>query len=126
MNRGASKHLTKQETVKSIVPYDFTMSTGFTYVELMGDRKTSLISLDAANFGNAPLRLEAKLEVEDSANLAGVMVEAVRYIRIALDRGVAGVLDSPCAFLAKHPPVQLPDELAFERLGEFVEGTRER
>jgi myo-inositol-1-phosphate synthase len=66
------------------------------------------------------------LEVEDSANFAGVMVDMVRYMRLALDRGLAGVLDSACAFLTKHPPVQMHDTEAHEHLKEFVAGKRER
>jgi myo-inositol-1-phosphate synthase len=126
MARGESKHKTKQETVKSIMPYEITMSTGFTYVEMMGDRKTSLFKIEGGNFGNAPLRLEAKLEVEDSANLGGILVEVIRHMKLALDRGVSGVLDSSCSFLAKHPPVQIPDELAYQHVNEFIAGTRER
>jgi myo-inositol-1-phosphate synthase len=95
-------------------------------VELMNDRKTCLFWLNGANFGSAPLHLEAKLEVEDSANFAGVMVDMVRYMRLALNRGVSGVLDSACAFLTKHPPVQLHDADAHEQLKEFIAGKRER
>jgi myo-inositol-1-phosphate synthase len=126
MARGQSKHVTKQEAVTSLMPYPVTMSTGFTYVPLMKDRKTTLFWINAANFGNAPLHLEAKLEVEDSANFAGAMVDMVRYMKVALDRGVSGVLDSACAFLTKHPPVQMPDTEAQAHLKEFVAGTRER
>lgn len=125
MARGESKHKTKQETVKSLMPYEIVMSTGFTYVEMMGDRKTSLFKFEAGNFGNAPLRLEAKLEVEDSANLAGVMVEVIRHMKLALDRGTSGVLESSCAYFAKHPPMQLPDEVAFQHLNEYIAGSRE-
>jgi len=64
--------------------------------------------------------------VEDSANFAGVMVDMIRYARLARDRGIAGVLDSACAFLTKHPPVQMTDDEAFEHLAEFVAGTRDR
>jgi myo-inositol-1-phosphate synthase len=126
MARGKSKHKTKQEAVTSLMPYPVKMSTGFTYVQLMKDRKTTIFWLNGANFGNAPLHLEAKLEVEDSANFAGVMVDMVRYMRLALDRGLSGVLDSACAFLTKHPPVQMPDMEAHEHLKEFVAGKRER
>ena len=124
--RGQSKHKTKQEAVTSLMPYPVTMSTGFTFVELMGDRKTSIFYINASNFGNAPLHFEAKLEVEDSANFAGVMVDMIRYARLALDRGISGVLNSACSFLTKHPPTQIPDMLAYERLKEFVAGKRER
>ena len=126
MTRGKSKHKTKQETVTSLVPYPVTMSTGFTFVELMNDRKTTVFYFNATNFGNAPLHLEAKLEVEDSANLAGIMVEIIRHMRLALDRGVSGVLESSCAFFAKHPPTQMPDETALEHVNEFIAGRRER
>lgn len=124
--RGKSKHKTKREAVTSLMSYPVTMSTGFTYVELMKDRKTSLFYIIGSNFGNAPLRLEAKLEVEDSANFAGVMVDMIRYMKLALNRGVSGVLESACAFLTKHPPVQLPDEEANKRVNEFAAGNRER
>jgi myo-inositol-1-phosphate synthase len=126
MARGLSKHKTKQEAVTSLMPYPVKMSTGFTHVPLMKDRKTSIFYIQGANFGNAPLRLEAKLEVEDSANFAGVIVDMVRFMRLARDRGVSGVLDSACSFLTKHPPVQIPDMEAWDRLKEFVEGKRER
>jgi myo-inositol-1-phosphate synthase len=126
MARGKSKHKTKQETVTSLLPYPVTMSTGFTFVEMMNDRKTSLFYFNAANFGNTPLHLEAKLEVEDSANLAGIMVEIIRHMRLALDRGIPGVLESSCAFFAKHPPVQMADEIALEHVNEFIAGKRER
>jgi myo-inositol-1-phosphate synthase len=126
MARGASKHRTKQEAVTTLLPYPVVISTGFTYVELMKDRKTSVFWINGENFGGAPLHLEAKLEVEDSANFAGAMVDMVRYARLALDRGTNGVLESACAFLTKHPPRPIPDEEARERLREFVAGTRER
>ncbi|MDD5017771.1 MAG: myo-inositol-1-phosphate synthase [Eubacteriales bacterium] len=126
MARGKSKHKTKQEAVTSLMPYPITMSTGFTYVELMKDRKTSIFWINGSNFGNTPLHLEAKLEVEDSANFAGVIADMVRYMRIALDRKVSGVLASACSFLTKHPPVQIPDGEAVLAVKEFVEGKRER
>jgi myo-inositol-1-phosphate synthase len=126
MARGKSKHKTKQEAVTSLLPYPVKMSTGFTHVALMNDRKTSYFWFNAGNFGNAPLHFEAKLEVEDSANFAGVIVDMVRYMRLAKDRGISGVLDSACAFLTKHPPVQIPDTVCKDMLAEFVEGKRER
>jgi myo-inositol-1-phosphate synthase len=126
VHRGTSKHKTKQEAVTSLVPYEFQMDTGFTHVRLMGDRKTMYLWFDGGNFGNAPLHFEAKLEVEDSPNFAGVVADVVRYIKIALDRGVGGVLDSVCMYFAKHPPKQIPDTEARLRLDEFVAGKRER
>ena len=126
LNRGKSKHKTKQEAVTSLMPYPIEMSTGFTYVELMKDRKTSIFYINGSNFGNAPLHLEAKMEVEDSANFAGVIVDMVRLMRVALDRKISSVLGSACSFLTKHPPVQIPDGEAAAAVEEFVAGTRER
>lgn len=126
LHRGKSKHKTKQEAVTSLMPYPIEMSTGFTYVELMKDRKTSIFFIDGSNFGNAPLHLEAKLEVEDSANFAGVIVDMVRLMRIALDRGIGGVLSSACSFLTKHPPVQIPDNEALAHVDEYIAGRIER
>jgi myo-inositol-1-phosphate synthase len=54
------------------------------------------------------------------------MVEVIRHMRVALDRGISGVLESSCAYLAKHPTIQIPDELAFQQLQEYIAGTRER
>jgi myo-inositol-1-phosphate synthase len=126
VHRGASKHKTKQEGVTSLIDYEFKMDTGFTHVRLMGDRKTMYLWVDGANFGNAPLHLEAKLEVEDSPNFAGVIVDVVRYIKVALDRGIGGVLESACMYFAKHPPKQLPDAIARKMLDEFIAGTRDK
>lgn len=126
LNRGASKHKTKQEAVTSLMPYPVEMSTGFTYVELMKDRKTSIFYINGSNFGNAPLHLEAKLEVEDSANFAGVIVDMTRLAKIALDRKIGGVLSSACSFLTKHPPVQIPDDQAAAAVDAFVRGELER
>ena len=126
MARGKSKHVSKKEAVTSLMPYPIQMSTGFTYVELMKDRKTSIFWIDGSNFGNAPLHLEAKLEVEDSANFGGVMVDMVRYAKLALDRKIPGVLESACAFLTKHPPVRMDDESAQQHLAEYAAGKRER
>ncbi len=126
VHRGSTKHLTKKEAVTSLIPYDFPMDTGFTHIRLMGDRKTMYLWFDGGNFGNAPLHFEAKLEVEDSPNFAGVVVDVVRYLKIALDRGIGGVLDSACMYFAKHPPRQVPDAEARVMLDEFVSGTRDR
>ena len=126
MLRGATKHRAKKAAVEFLVPYDPNMSVNVSFIENMGDRKTALWHVEGCNFGGAPLRFDAKMEVEDSPNFAGVMVDMIRYSRIALDRGTSGVLTSASAFLCKHPPTQIDDELAVRYLAEFVEGRRER
>lgn len=126
MVRGASKHRSKKAAVEWLVPYDLNMSVNVSFIENMGDRKTAVWHVEACNFAGAPLHFEAKMEVEDSPNFAGVMVDMIRYCRIALDRGTSGVLTSASAFLCKQSPTQIDDELAMRYLTEFVEGRRER
>ena len=90
------------------MPYPVRMLTGFTHVSLMKDRKTSIFWINGSNFGNAPLHLEAKLEVEDSANFAGVMVDMIRYMRLARDRGPRGLCIPPALFLPSIHPSRFP------------------
>lgn len=124
--RGASKMLTKGEALTSLIPYPAEVSPAFSYVPNMRDRKTARFYFEIANYSNAPVRFEATLEVEDSANFAGVAVDAIRCCRVAQDRGVGGVLHAASAFLAKHPPQPISDVQARARLEEFIAGTRER
>ena len=127
VHRGQSKHKTKKEALETLVTPDTEIATGFSYVDLMGDRKTAIFYIDGVNFGGAPLHLEAKLEVEDSANFGGVISDMVRYMKLGLDRGVSGPLHTASAVLTKHPPISIDqDGLALEQLQEFVDGKRER
>jgi myo-inositol-1-phosphate synthase len=77
-------------------------------------------------FGDVPLNLEYKLEVWDSPNSAGVIIDALRCAKIALDRGIGGPLLSPSSYFMKSPPVQYTDEVAHTRVEEFIAGTIER
>jgi len=77
-------------------------------------------------FGDVPLNLEYKLEVWDSPNSAGVIIDALRCAKIALDRGIGGPLLSPSSYFMKSPPVQYTDEIAHLRVEEFIAGTVER
>lgn len=124
--RGETKEVTKSAAVRSQVPYDFALSAGFAFLPVLEDMKIAYISFQGEQFGGVPLRLEAKLDVIDSPNSAGVIIDAVRCAQIARDRGIAGRLDSASAYLMKHPPVQYPDGKARQMLEEFIAGTRER
>ncbi len=126
VHRGESKHKTKKEALTTIIPYPAEVSTGFSWIPLMKDRKTAIFHIIGSNFAGAPLRFEAKLEVEDSPNFAGVIAEGVRYLKLALDRGIGGVLTSASAYLSKHPPVMMSDEEARKNLEEFIAEKRER
>ncbi len=125
-HRGESKERTKREALTSLIPYDTEVSPGFAYIKTMGDRKTTRFYFDLANFSGAPLLFDAKLEVEDSANFAGVAELAIRCCKLAQDRQIGGALTSASAFCSKHPPVPMPDEEALVALNEFVAGERER
>jgi len=126
VNRGESKEKTKREAVESLIPYDANVSPAFAYVRNMDDRKTTRFYFELENFSGVPVTLDAQLEVEDSANFAGIAVDAIRCCRLALDRGIGGALTSASAFFSKHPPKQIPDEEALGMLDEFVKGSRER
>ena len=77
-------------------------------------------------FGDVPLTIDLKLSVEDSPNSAGVIIDAIRATKIALDRGVSGQLLSISAYSFKHPPKQYPDSVAKQMVEEFIRGERER
>jgi len=126
VNRGESKEKTKREAVESLIPYDADVAASFSYVKNMRDRKTTRFYFELANFSDAPIIVDAKLEVEDSANFGGVAVDMIRCCALARDRGIGGRLVAASAFFCKHPPEMIPDELALEMLEEFIAGKRER
>jgi myo-inositol-1-phosphate synthase len=80
--------------------------------------------MEGTTFGNVPLSLECKLEVWDSPNSAGVVIDAVRCAKLGMDRGLKGVLEAPAAYFMKSPPVQHPDDKARDLLEEFIAGDR--
>jgi len=92
------------------------------HVPWLEDRKWAYIRLEGRNFGDVPLNVELKLEVWDSPNSAGVIIDAVRCARIALDRGIGGPLLAPSAYFMKSPPVQYHDDQARQMLEEFITG----
>ncbi len=89
------------------------------HVPWLDDRKWAFIRLEGRNFGDVPLTVELKLEVHDSPNSAGVIIDAVRCARIGLDRGVAGPMEGPSAYFMKSPPVQYRDEAAREMVQDL-------
>jgi len=120
-NRLDKKHVSKHAGVTAFLKGG-TMSAGAGFVENMEDRKTCVIHFDSCNFGGAPVGVKLILEVEDSPNFAGTVIEAIRYIKIARDRGIGGVLPTVSAFCMKSPPTQIPDQEAVELLKAFVRG----
>ncbi|OFS21756.1 inositol-3-phosphate synthase [Corynebacterium sp. HMSC04H06] len=92
------------------------------YVEWLDDRKWAYVRLEGSAFGEVPLNLEYKLEVWDSPNSAGIIIDAVRAAKIALDRGLGGPILPASSYLMKSPPQQLPDDIARAQLEEFIRG----
>ena len=95
------------------------------HVPWLEDRKWAMIRLEGRNFGDVPLTIEMKLEVWDSPNSAGVIIDALRCAKVAKDRGVGGPLIGPSAYFMKSPPVQFSDDMAREMVEEFILGDGE-
>jgi myo-inositol-1-phosphate synthase len=121
-----SKKISKTNAVTSMLDYDIDpddMHVGPSdHVPWLKDRKWCYIRMEGTTFGDVPLNLEMKLEVWDSPNSAGVVIDAIRCMRLGLDRGLAGTLVAPAAYFKKSPPIQLPDDEARERVEAFIRG----
>ncbi len=121
-----SKKISKTQAVTSQfdepLPADNVHVGPSDHVPWLEDRKWAYIRIEGRNFGDVPLNIELKLEVWDSPNSAGVIIDAVRCAKLALDRGVGGPLLGPSAYFMKSPPVQYPDDQAREMVEEFAEG----
>ena len=123
-SRLASKKHSKTESVQSqldarLDAHDIHIGPS-DYVPWQGDNKVAFIRLEGRGFGDVPLELELRLSVQDSPNSAGVVIDALRCAKLALDRGVAGPLEAPSAWYMKSPPRQMRDEEARRALEEFV------
>jgi len=122
-----TKRISKTEAVTSMVPYSVPTRIGPSdYVPFLGDKKICYIYVKGRKFGDQPVRVILKLEVEDSPNSAGVVIDVIRAVKIALDRGVSGPLISISSYAFKHPPIQVEDSKARIWVEEFIEGKRKR
>jgi len=122
-----TKRISKTEAVTSLVPYDLPTRIGPSdYVPFLGNKKICYLWLKGRKFGDRPLTITVKLEVEDSPNSAGVVIDIIRAVKLALDRKIAGQLLSMSAYAFKHPPIQVPDSMAKEWVEEYIKGKRER
>lgn len=123
-DRLESKKISKTNAVTSQLDYDLgeeNVHIGPSdYVPWLTDRKWAYIRLEGRTFGDVPLSAELKLEVWDSPNSAGVVIDAVRMIKLALDRGISGTLEGPSAYLMKSPPIQYHDDEAREMTEAFI------
>jgi myo-inositol-1-phosphate synthase len=122
-----SKRVSKTSAVQALVPYKIPLRIGPSdYVDFLENKKICYIQVDGKYFGDTPVKIDVKLDVFDSPNSAGIVIDALRAAKIALDRGIAGPLTSVSAYAFKHPPIQAPYEDAKKWVDEFVEGKRER
>jgi myo-inositol-1-phosphate synthase len=123
-----SKKISKTQAVTSQIPYPLDESDIHVgpsdHVPWLEDRKWCHIRMEGTTFGNVPLNVEVKLEVWDSPNSAGVMIDAVRTAKLALDRDLAGAIVEPSAYFMKSPPVQYADDVALDRLEAYIRGER--
>jgi myo-inositol-1-phosphate synthase len=121
-----SKKISKTGAVTSMLPYTLPEDNVHVgpsdYVPWLSDRKWCYVRMEGTTFGNAPLNLEAKLEVWDSPNSAGVMIDAIRCAKVALDRGIGGPVIAPSAYFMKTPPKQFRDSVAREMTEAFIRG----
>ncbi|MDP2936545.1 MAG: inositol-3-phosphate synthase [Dehalococcoidia bacterium] len=121
-----SKKISKTQSVASQLDYDLgeeNIHIGPSdYVPWLKDRKWCYIRMEGRTFGDVPINMELKLEVWDSPNSAGVVIDAVRCCKLAMDRGQGGTLLGPSAYFMKSPPIQYRDEEARELVGSFIEG----
>ncbi|MDX1435698.1 MAG: inositol-3-phosphate synthase [Anaerolineales bacterium] len=126
-DRLESKKISKTQAVTSQLPYELgeeNVHVGPSdYVPWLGDRKWCHIRMEGRAFGNVPLNLELKLEVWDSPNSAGVIIDAVRCAKLALDRGLGGPLLAPSSYFMKSPPVQYTDDEAHKRTEDYISGS---
>jgi myo-inositol-1-phosphate synthase len=119
-----SKKISKTNAVTSMLDYDIgekNVHVGPSdYVPWLTDRKWAYIRMEGSSFGDVPLNIELKLEVWDSPNSAGIVIDAVRLAKLALDNGVGGALEGPSAYLMKSPPKQIPDDEAHAAVEAFI------
>jgi myo-inositol-1-phosphate synthase len=125
-----SKKVSKTKAVQSLLDVPLDGENVYIgpsdYVPWQKDNKICFIRIEGKKFGGASIVLDARLSVEDSPNSAGVVIDAIRCCKLALDRGIGGVLLSISAYAMKHPPVQYSDPEARQMVEEFIAGARER
>lgn len=118
--RGESKEVTKRSALRALLPHDVIWGLAPMFINGQEDTKTGVIHIEGRYWAGNVVRLEARLEVNDSADAAGVLVDMIRFAKVALDRHEGGVIQPVCAYYAKHPPVQLPDDVALKGIRDWV------
>ena len=129
-SRLESKKISKTQSVTSNMSHDIgarNVHIGPSdYIPWLDDRKWAYVRLEGRAFGEVPLNMEYKLEVWDSPNSAGIIIDAVRAVKIAKDRGIGGPITSPSAYFMKSPPIQMADDIARAKVEAYIRGELER
>jgi myo-inositol-1-phosphate synthase len=119
-----SEKISKTNAVTSMLDYDIGANNvrvgPSDFVPWLTDRKWAYIRMEGSSFGDVPLNVELKLEVWDSPNSAGIVIDAVRLAKLALNNGISGALEAPSAYLMKSPPKQIRDDEAHEQIERFI------
>ncbi|KPV62843.1 MAG: Myo-inositol-1-phosphate synthase [Candidatus Bathyarchaeota archaeon BA1] len=122
-----TKQVTKTDAVVSLIPKNYKDKVGVhagpaDYVEFLENQKVANIYIEGSCFCDAPVHIRVELWVHDAFNSAGCLIDCIRLVKIAKDRGIKGVLDAASSYYMKKPPVQISDEEALIRLEGFIEG----
>jgi myo-inositol-1-phosphate synthase len=121
-----SKKISKTNAVTSQLDYEIDKENIYIgpsdYVPWLADRKFCYIKMEGRTFGDVPLNLELKMEVWDSPNSAGVVIDAIRCCKLAMDRGLTGTIVAPSSYFMKSPPIQYSDDEAHRRVENFITG----
>ena len=124
--RLASKRTSKTEAVQSVAGKRLDSENIYIgpsdFIPWQKDNKICFLRMEGKLFGDIPMNLELRLSVEDSPNSAGIVIDAIRCLKLALNRGEGGVLYPPSAFFTKHPPLQFSDDDAYRMTEEFIQG----
>lgn len=128
-SRLKSKKISKTEAVQSVAAKrlsDKNIHIGPSdYVAWQKDNKVCFLRMEGRLFGDVPMHIEARISVEDSPNSAGIVIDAIRCCKLALDRKKGGILEAPSAYFMKHPPKQIPDDIAYQLVEDFIHRNRE-
>jgi len=125
--RLTTKRISKTEAVTSVLDYEIPVRIGPSdYVPFLKDEKICYFNAEGRNFGDQPIHVDLKLSVQDSPNSAGVMIDVIRALAIAQDRGIVGPLITMSSYAFKHPPEQVPDFAARENIEKYIRGEVER
>ena len=121
------KRISKTSAVKAMADYDIPMRIGPSdYVDFIDNEKICYINIEGKYFGKIPVKLDLKLKVIDAYNSAGIMIDAIRGLKIALDRKLSGPMTSISSYCFKHPPIQMPYTEAKKAFSEFVQGKKDQ